>query len=86
MAKHIQSGINYGYRKLANAIVLQAVEDYNEFGNTIKGRRVRRSIDKFSHSPLFGMITDIDPEELIDYLRELDYSPSSVPQTRKGVA
>lgn len=86
MAKHIQSGINYGYKKLANAIVLQAVEDYNEFGNTIKGRRVRRSIDRFFHSPFFGMITDIDPDELIAYLKELDHAPNYVPQMRKGVA
>ena len=85
MAKHVQSGIDYGYKKLANAIVLQAVEDYNEFGNTIKGRKIRRRIDSFFHSPLFGMITDIDPDGLIRHLKRLDNSPCCVPEIRKGV-
>ena len=86
MANHKECGIEYGYRKLANAIVLQAVEDYNEFGNTIKGRKVRRSIEGFFHSPFFGMITDIDPDGLIKHLKELDHSQDCVPEIRKGVA
>lgn len=86
MAKHIQSGINYGFKKLANAIVLQAVEDYREAGNTVRGRRIKKGVEDFIHSPFFGLITDIDPEELIDYLRELDHTSNYVPQMRKGVA
>ena len=83
---HKQSGIDYGYRKLANAIVLQAVEDYREVGNTIKGRRVKRRIEDFFHSPFFGLITDIEPDKLIKHLKELDYAPYDVPEIRKGVA
>ena len=86
MNKHTKSGIEYGYRKLANAIVLQAVEDYREAGNTIKGRRIKRKVEDFFHSPFFGLITDINPDELIDYLKELDHTPEYVPGIRKGVA
>lgn len=86
MAKHVQSGINYGFKKLANAIVLQAVEDYREAGNTVKGRRIKKGVEDFICSPLFGLITDIDPEELISYLKELDHTSRYVPEIRKGVA
>jgi hypothetical protein len=86
MLKHKKSGIDYGYRKLANAIVLQAVEDYREAGNTIRGRRVKRKVEEFFHSPFFGLITDIDPDKLIDHLKELDHTPYYVPEIRKGVA
>ena len=72
---HKKSGIDYGYRKLANAIVLQAVEDYREVGNTIKGRRAKRRIESFFRSPFFGLITDIEPDKLIEHLREMDRKP-----------
>ena len=86
MSKHKKSGIEYGYRKLANAIVLQAVEHYREAGNTIKGRRVKRKVEEFFHSPFFGLITDIDPDKLINHLKELDHTPYYVPGIRKGVS
>ena len=86
MAKHVQSGINYGFKKLANAIVLQAVEDYREAGNTVRGRRIKKGVEEFIRSPFFGLITDIEPKELIDYLKELDHAPNYVPQMRKGVS
>ncbi len=86
MSKHTKSGIEYGYRKLANAIVLQAVEDYREVGNTIKGRRIKRKIENFFHTPFFGLITDIDPDDLIKHLKGLDNSLEEIPSIRKGVA
>lgn len=78
MASLKEEGINYGYKKLADAIVLQAIEDYREAGNTRKGRKIKLSVAKFFYSPLFGMITDISPDELIKHLQELDSRPINI--------
>ena len=57
------------YEALANAIVTQACLDYqSEKGNTQKSKIRRESVVEFFHSSLFGLITSIDPDELIAYL------------------
>lgn len=59
------------YEALANAIVLQACIDYQkEKGDTMKARVRRDSIVSFFHSPLYGLITDIDPDDLIKRLEK----------------
>ena len=65
------------YRELAAAIVLQAVKDYRaavrrqkrDPGN--RGARMRiREVERFFRSPWYGMLTDIDANELIGSLRK----------------
>lgn len=57
------------YEALANAIVAQACIDYRgEKGNTQKSKMRRESIVDFFHSSFFGLITNINPDELIAYL------------------
>ena len=65
------------YKELAAAIVLQAVKDYRaavrrkkrDSGN--RGARMRiRECERFFRSRWYGMLTDIDPEEVIRALRE----------------
>ena len=70
MGKHKEAGIEYGYRKLAAAIVFQAVEDYKEAENTVRGRRTKKHIKDFIHSPFYRLLTDIDPDYLICELEE----------------
>ena len=64
------------YEALGNAIILQAVKDYRlTLRKVKKNPRNREAIDealqieKFFIGPLFGVITDLDPEFLIDKLQ-----------------
>ena len=64
------------YEALGNAIILQAVKDYRMALRKIKKNpRNREAIDeallieRFFRGPLFGVITDLDPEFLIDKLQ-----------------
>ena len=56
------------YRKLANAIILQAVKDYRKALNTKQWGTVR-SVERFFRSELFYSLTSINPEKLISKLR-----------------
>ncbi len=65
------------YEQLANAIVLQAVKDYRvalkrlkKHPNNKDAAIERDSIERFFRSGYFGILTDIDPEYLIDRLNE----------------
>ena len=65
------------YESLANAIVLQAVKDYRvalkrlkKHPNNKDAAIERDSIERFFRSGYFGILTDIDPEYLIDRLNE----------------
>ena len=56
------------YRKLANAIILQAVKDYRKALNTKQWETVR-TVERFFRSELFYSLTSINPEKLISKLR-----------------
>lgn len=60
------------YEDLANAIVMQACIDYQSvMGGSSRMAEVRRkSIEEFFNSQLFGLITDIEPNELINRLKK----------------
>jgi hypothetical protein len=55
-----------GYHGLANAIVLQAVEDYRMADDEWE----RKKIERFFRSDWFAMLTKADPEFLITKLRK----------------
>ncbi len=54
------------YHALARAIVVLAVRDYRNCTN----KDVRESIENFFRSDFFGIICDLDGEELIKTLRQ----------------
>lgn len=65
------------YESLANAIVLQAVKDFRDANKKLaKGRKnsvaqdVKNECIRFFKSPFFGVLTNIDPEMLIQKLEE----------------
>lgn len=65
------------YENLANAIILQAAKDYIHAIRTVKRRknaeeplREALEIEAFFHAPWYGMLTQVDPDYLIDRLRK----------------
>lgn len=65
------------YEALGNAIILQAVKDYRVALKKIKASPKNRTaldealtIEKFFRGPLFGVITNVDPEFLICKLQD----------------
>jgi hypothetical protein len=65
------------YERLANEIILQAVKDYRGANKKLaKGRKnsaaeyVKNECIRFFRSPFFGVLTNIDPEMLIQELEE----------------
>lgn len=65
------------YEALGNAIILQAVKDYRVALKRIKHNPKNRiaidealTIEKFFRGPLFGVITNMDPEFLIGKLQD----------------
>ncbi len=65
------------YERLGNAIIIQAVKDYRKELKRLRKNRCAgsagaevKSIEKFFHSQLFGVLTNIDPDELIRKIRE----------------
>ena len=54
------------YQALADAIILQAVRDYRRMENPDD----IRSLEKFFFSQWFGCLTNINPEMLVERLRE----------------
>ena len=66
-----------GYQILANAIVEQAVKDYRDALRRLKKNPNSKGamadameIEKFFHSPWYGVLTQVDPDYLIDRLRK----------------
>lgn len=65
------------YENLANAIVLDAVKDYRKALKRLR-KNTRNSIavserdviERFFHSPWFGVLTKVDPEYLITKLNK----------------
>jgi len=71
-----QDKINAGYRRLANAVVMQAVKDYrrmleihrrNPSDETAADELGR--LEEFFHSQLFGLMADVSPDYLIKKLK-----------------
>ena len=65
------------YENLANAIVLQATEDYRKALRTLslyphdrKANGEKQSITRFFRSGWFKVLTDLDPEALIERLNK----------------
>lgn len=65
------------YEALGNAIILQAVKDYRVALKRIKHNPKNRiaidealTIEKFFRGPLFGVITNVNPEFLIGKLQD----------------
>ncbi len=65
------------YEALGNAIILQAVKDYRAALKRVRKNPQNRmaidealTIEKFFRGPLFGVITNVDPEFLIGKLQE----------------
>ena len=71
----MQSVTDTVYQDLANAIVLQAVEDYR---NALKGisfnskspEKIIKEIEKFFRSEYFEILTKVKGEYLIDKLKQ----------------
>lgn len=57
------------YEELANAIVLQAVKDYREALKDEEGKITRLEVETFFRSNWFKLLTNIDPEMLIEKLK-----------------
>lgn len=63
------------YEKLANAIVLRAVEDYRDalkrlhrFPNDRDSKITKAEVERFFRSGWFSTLTSLDPELLIEKL------------------
>ncbi len=54
------------YEKLANAIILRAVDDYR----ITDDERELKEIERFFRSGWFGVLSKVDPEYLIRQLRK----------------
>lgn len=66
-----------GFQALANAIIIQAAKDYKAAIQLIKrhpgskaGMDTVMEIEAFFHSPWYSMLTDVDPDYLIQKLRK----------------
>ena len=63
------------YEKLANAIILRAVEDYRDavkrlagFPHDCDSKRTKAEVERFFRSGWFSTLTSLDPEMLIEKL------------------
>ena len=71
----MKTRIDLAYEDLANAVVLQAVEDYR---NALKGKgydnkspeRIIGELEKFFRSEYYEVLTKVNGEYLIEKLRE----------------
>ena len=68
------------YQNLANAIVLSAVKDYRDALKRLKKKPnnklaadERDDIERLFRSGYFAILTEIDPEYLIDRLNKTNY-------------
>lgn len=58
------------FEALANAIIMQAAKDYVKALNKKRAaENVIGEVEQFFRSQLFGTITDVDPEKLIELLQ-----------------
>ena len=66
-----------GYQALANGIIDQAVKDYRYALRKLKKHpdskdalAAAMKIEEFMYSPWYGVLTQVDPDYLIDRLRK----------------
>ena len=66
-----------GYQALANAIIIQAAKDYKAAVRLLKRHPDSRAsmntameIERFFYSPWYSVLTNVDPDYLIQRLRE----------------
>ena len=66
-----------GYQALANGIIEQAVKEYREALRRLKkhpddkaAMKEAMELEKFFHSSWYGVLTQVDPDYLIDRLRK----------------
>jgi len=69
MRKNNMSAIDYAYKQLASAIVMQAMIDYVEADRRPKGRIIKNRVERFIKSPWYAELTDIDPMFMLDRLQ-----------------
>ena len=65
----LNTGTISGYENLANAIIIQAAEDYRKALND-SAQREQHTIERFFRSEWFGVLTGLDPETLIRKLKQ----------------
>lgn len=65
------------YENLANAIILQAVKDYQKALHRLDGNPRNRDalhdkvrLERFFHSAWYGILTDLDPERLMSGVKD----------------
>ncbi len=56
-----------GYQALANGIIEQAVKDYRD---ALRRLKKHPDVEEFFHSSWYGVLTQVDPDYLIDRLRK----------------
>lgn len=63
------------YRTLANAIIVQAANDYRKALRQLRrnpryetARNEKNDVERFFHSEWFHYLTNVDPDYLLDYL------------------
>ena len=71
----MQSKVGTVYHDLANAIVLQAVEDYRRALDGISynykpPEKIIEELEKFFHSEYYQILTTVDGDYLIDQLKK----------------
>ncbi len=66
-----------GYQALANGIIEQAVKDYRAALKTLRrhpnskaAMETAMEVERFFHSSWYGVLTQVDPDYLIDRLRK----------------
>lgn len=65
----LNTGMINGYENLANAIIIQAADDYRKALND-SAQGEQRTIERFFRSEWFGVLTGLDPETLIRKLKQ----------------
>lgn len=71
---------DFGFENLATAIIMQAVIDYSESLTALEmcpinqgARNCCKVLENFFHSDYFHMLTNIDPDYLIEQTRKRTY-------------
>ena len=73
----VEQDIEYGYEELANAIIIQAAKDYRSALKRLKknpenkkAATMKRECERFFHSPWYTMLTDVNPNYILNRIRE----------------
>ena len=61
-----------GYVRLASAIILQALKDYRRLPGTAETNQEKAEIIDWILHGNFGVITDLDPEAVVEQLKKED--------------